>query len=45
MVLGLMAVEAIGDRIGGSDTLGRRLELLSELLSTGRRSGLTFRVD
>ena len=37
MVLGLMAAEAIGDPIGGSDTSGGWLELSGELLSTGRR--------
>jgi hypothetical protein len=44
VVLGLMAAEAIGDPIGGSDTSGGWLELSGELLSTGRhvatRSGL-----
>jgi hypothetical protein len=37
VVLGLMAVETIGDLIGGSDTSGGWLELSGELLSTGRR--------
>ncbi len=37
MVLGLMAAEAIGDPIDGSDTSGGWLELSSELLSIGRR--------
>ncbi len=38
MVLGLMAAEAIGESIGGSDTSGGWLELFGELLSTGRRA-------
>ena len=45
MVLGLMAAEAIGDPIGGSDTSGGWLELSGELLSMGRRSDVTLRVD
>ena len=38
MVLGLMVVEAIGDPIGGSDTLDGWPGLSGELVSTGRRA-------